>query len=53
MTPQNHPDRLLGERSALRIAFTVIGVIAMVIIMAVMNKIRRRAEVIIKILKGV
>jgi hypothetical protein len=44
---------ILGEHSSLRIAFTVVGVVAMAIIAAVMNKIRRRAEVIIKILKGV
>jgi uncharacterized membrane protein YoaK (UPF0700 family) len=44
---------ILGEHSLLRIAFTVVGTMAMVLITVVMSKIRRRAEVIIKILKGV
>jgi hypothetical protein len=42
---------ILGERGPLRDAFTVLGFIAMVILVAVMNKIRKRAEVIIKSLK--
>lgn len=44
---------ILGEHSPLRVAFTVVGVVTMVVITAVMTKIRRRAEEIIKILKGV
>ncbi len=44
---------ILGEHSSLRIAFTVVGIIVMVIIVVVMNKIRGRAAGIIKTLKGV